>query len=459
MIVVQQERFGRLLRWYPRSWRQSNGDVLLATMLDEAERTGRTAPSAAERWSALGHGLGTRLDARLALRAALVALGVAAVAGAVAVWAIEPLGQAGAAWVLQALIALCAWLVAVGGVALLRQRGLITEPLAVVLVVLSLLALAHTAMTQVGWGAAFDAADESTTATGLGTVWPGLLIAAYILGAAALALLVEALLRQPLPRAVARAALALLCGALLAPSIGIAVLSPYPPAVGAATLALLALIPVRAARRASRSAVPIAAARPAAAVPERTRRTARLLAAVSAFGSAPGIVFALTGSGWAGAVDGTTAMGQGITIALASGLPLLAAVGMLVAARRRHRAAHTWGPLLLAALALAAIAVAYRSAPSWAAMAPGLAVASALSGAALAWWLAPRLRASVTTRIPVAVLIGLAYAAFVGMLAGPMLAFATPLIAIAVGVGATRRRPHPADSAVGAQPAGAVQRA
>lgn len=95
MIVVQEERFRRLLRWYPRAWRDRNGAALLRTMLDDAERQGRAAPSLAERLSAVGYGLGTRLDRRLALGADLAALAVAAAGGAVVVWAIYALAAVG----------------------------------------------------------------------------------------------------------------------------------------------------------------------------------------------------------------------------------------------------------------------------------------------------------------------------------------------------------------------------
>lgn len=457
-MIVEVERFRRLLLWYPRSWREGNGDVLLATMLDEAERAGRTRPSAGERWSALGHGLGTRLDAALALGVGLAALAVAAVAGVIT-WMITPPALAGAGWVLPTLIALCSWLVAVGAVSLARQRGLVTEPRAAVLGVLFLVAVALTAMTQIGWGLAFDAADDGTEAVGLGAVWVWLFGAASILGITALALFTEALLRHTALRSAARVVLATVCGAVLAPTIGVTLLSPTVPAVGAAAVAVLALIPMRAARRASRAAAGAEFIAPIPGeVPARTRRAARRLAWFSAAGGAFGVVFALTGSLWTGAADSTAAMSQGITIALAAALPLLAAIGIVVVARRRSRVAHTWGPLVLVALALAAVVVAHRGAPAWEAMAPGFAVAAGLGGAALAWWLAPRLRGPVRTRIPVAVLSGVAYAALFGVLVAAALAFVVPVIAVVVGFFLSTRAPL-AGSAVGAQPAPAARRA
>src|SRR5690606_15600149 len=123
VIMTREERFHRLLRWYPRAWRDRNGDVLLATMLDDAERAGRPGPTPGERLSALGHGLGTRLDGRVALGAALAALAAAAASGAIMIWAISPLAVLGAGWVLPVLtVALAPALVSVGTAALARQR-------------------------------------------------------------------------------------------------------------------------------------------------------------------------------------------------------------------------------------------------------------------------------------------------------------------------------------------------
>jgi hypothetical protein len=438
VIVAERERYRRLLRWYPRAWRDRNGDLLVDTMLDDAELKGRTAPSVAERFSAIGYGLGTRLDGRLALRAALVALIVAAAGGALSVWGTELLATADASWALPVLMAAVApGLIAVGAVALARQRDRISEPRALVIALLSALALSNGALAFVAWGEAFDAADEGVPPTGLAAIWIYVLPAAWALGAAAIALFADALLRRSRLHRVGRGALALVTGALLAPTIGFSLISPYFSVIGAAGLALLTLVPVPGAGRPARAGVPV---RPVAAdVPTRTRRLARLLGTTTALVSAAAVVYALTGSRWSVTTDATAVMGQGITISLVSALPLLAAIGVLVVARGRNRPADTWGPLLLVALAVAAVAVAYRSAPSWNDMAPGFAVGSALTGAALAWWLAARLPGHPRVRIVVAVLIGVGYAALLGMMVAPMFAFALPLIAVAFAVWAPRR--------------------
>ncbi|WP_309617883.1 hypothetical protein [Salinibacterium sp.] len=437
--MAQEERFWRLLRWYPQEWRDRNGAALVGTMLDDAERQGRAGPSATERLSTAGYGLGTRLDERLALRAALAALVAAVAGGAVMIWAIYPLATAGAAWVLPVLtVALAPGLIVLGVAALARQRGLLSEPRAVVAVMLTLLALVVAAIAQVSWGMGFDAADRGVTVTGLAAGWVWLFGTAWALGAAAIAVLVDSLLYRSRLHRAASATLAILAGLLLAPAIGASLISPYAAGIGAAGLALLTLVPTLASRRVSHPSTQVR--RAAADISTRTRSLARLLAATTAIVSAGAVVYALTGAHWSGTADATAVMGQGITIALLSALPLLAAIGVLVVAR--GRAAHTWGPLLFVVLALAAVAVAFRNAPAWDGMVAGFAVGSAFGGAAIAWWLATRLPGSAGTRTAIAVLIGLGYTAFLGILIAPMLAFALPLVAAAFAIWAPRR-PQP----------------
>ncbi|MFC6357420.1 hypothetical protein [Luethyella okanaganae] len=442
-----EERFHRLLRWYPKSWRDDNEAVLLGIMLDNAERQGRTAPSVGERYSAVVYGLGARLDARLALWTALAALAISAVAGALMVWAPYPLATVGVGWMLPLLsVAVCPGLVAVGALSLARHRGLVSEPR--VLAVLGLLAMALplAALTQIGWGMGFDAADRGAPSTGLAALWAPLFVVAWMLGAAATGLLVDALLEGTRLRSVVRAGCALLSGAIVVPVIGLALITPYASAIAAAGLALLAIvpvstiIPVRKSRSTEHAVAPTAAP---GDFPLRTRTLARTLSWIAAITSAVGIAYALTGSRWSpGAVDGTVAMGRGITIALVSAMPLLAAIGLIAAtrtlARTRRSPAHIWWPSTLVALSFMAVAVAYLNAPAWDGMAPGFAVASVLAGTAIAWWMTPRLRGPRRTRIAVSVLIGFGYAVFLGMLVAPMLAFALPVLACTFAIWGTR---------------------
>ncbi|QWW20483.1 hypothetical protein I6B53_05310 [Schaalia sp. 19OD2882] len=69
-MAVDDKAFERLLTFYPKRWRETNGEVFLATAIEEARVRGRERPDAALRLSALTHGWGTRLGLRSALVAA-----------------------------------------------------------------------------------------------------------------------------------------------------------------------------------------------------------------------------------------------------------------------------------------------------------------------------------------------------------------------------------------------------
>lgn len=55
MKSSSERQYERLLRWYPRWWRDTHGRVVLATLLDVDDARGRTGPTPKEAW-------GLRLD-------------------------------------------------------------------------------------------------------------------------------------------------------------------------------------------------------------------------------------------------------------------------------------------------------------------------------------------------------------------------------------------------------------
>lgn len=433
-----RERFARLLRWYPKGWRERNGEVLLGAMLDEAERQGRDRPIGAERWSAIVHGLGARLDRRLALVCAVAALLVAALAGiALSGTALEwlrPMLPGNAArWGLPAVsAAICPALVSIGSVALARHRGGLSDPRALLVLVLAVPSFALAGLATVSWSVGFDAADRGVPGGWFADAWAWLVAAGWAVGAAAIAVFVTGILGRTRLHPAIAVGLALLAGMLAAPIIGASLLTPYTAAIAAAGLAVLTLLPLRSERATS----PTATARPArVTVSAGNRRLSRALAWLATAGGAVGVAYALTGAGWsAGAVDTTAAMGQGITLSLVSSLPLLAAIGIVLATRSRRAPAHTWGPLLLLALSFLAVAVGYIGAPVWDRMAPALAAASVLGGAAIAWWAVTRLRGPAAARIVIAIAIAIGCAALQGMLVAPLLSFALPLVAAAFAI-------------------------
>lgn len=429
--MVQSERFGRLLRWYPRRCRERNGDVLLGTMLDQAEQDGRVTPSVTDHATAAVYGLGARLGAGLALWCALLALLAAAVTGVLATWAAGTLAASGAGWVLPVLaVGVCPLLVSVGTVALLQERGIISEPRALALLPAVTLALMLAALAGIAWREGFEAADAGAQMSALAAAWSWLVVTAWAIGAAAIAALLDGVLQRTRVHHALSILLAVVTGLLAAPLVGLSLIAPYTSAIAAAVLGVAVLVTRRnagATEHPAQESAPI--------LSRRSRDLARMLAAATATVSTVGVVYALTGSLWfPDGPDATIAMAHGITVSLLGALPLLAGIGLLAVTRSRHRPVHTWVPLLLVALSLGGVAVAYQSAPDWDRMAPGFLAASVLSGAAIAWWSATRLPGSATARVAIGVLIGVACGAFLSALIMPMLAFAIPLLALALAI-------------------------
>ena len=434
MIVVNDTRFRGLLRWYPRAWRERNGDAMVDTMLEDAGRQGRGSPTASEGFSAAVYGLGTRMDARIALWCALIALAFAAAAGGVSIWGIEALTISGLSWLVPVVtVAVCPWLVSVGALSLARQRDLVSEPRALATIALSLCAFVLAALTSASWSLGFDAADRGETPTGFASAWPWLCGAAWLVGAAALGLFLDAILAMTRLRPFFRGLLSGVAS-VLAPVIGLSLISPTVSAIGAVAVAVLALAALPRRASGSQDTRQRGTAQSGASA-AGTRGLVVALAVTAAVASAGGLVFAFTGSGWSpGGPDATAVMGQGISIALAAAVPFLAAIGVVATARSRHRPILTWGPLLLVCCSVAAVAGAYLNAPAWQGMAFGLATASVLAGSAIAWWVTPRLRGGTGVRVTMGVLIGVAYAALPGMVVGPTLAFVVPLLAAAFAI-------------------------
>ncbi len=158
------EGFRRLLRWYPRWWRERNGEVLLGTLLSDAQRRGLDRPSIAERASAFVHGLGLRLDERLTWYCSALALAVSALGFAPGNWGIP----SGRGWSLfwgaaAALLLGLAWLSVLHRWGLSAPRTLLCVLLLGAQVPLSVLAVLRgleiVIMGDAWWSAPFVGAD------------------------------------------------------------------------------------------------------------------------------------------------------------------------------------------------------------------------------------------------------------------------------------------------------------
>jgi len=446
--VDSERAYRRLLGWYPREWRRLHGEVWLGSALDEADRLGRTRPNGKERLAAVSHGLGMRLNGGSALRCIMLALAVAVPTLALTIWG-APLGGGGSVAVLLSS-GVAPALASLGAVGLWREHGHCPPPRALAIAGLAVVGCAMLSCAVLAWSIGFDAADDGLPQPPFadGLLW--FVAAAWALGAAALALGISGLIRRGGMRPAAAGAIALLAGTLLAPVLGATIAVPGSSIGAYVGLGVVGVMlerrSVRAANAVERPSVPedaplhVPQARPfetSSAVLLRTPRALALFAALLGLGGAS---FALTGSQWPGAaMDGTEAMRRGMALSLLTAPILMAALGLLLDRRGTVRGMRLWGPLMLFALAVTVVAADYllRSAED-SADALGVVLGAVLAGAAVAWWVDVRLGGTPRSRLLLGALITLGAAAAGGALILLLLAFALPLLAVAVAIWAPR---------------------
>jgi hypothetical protein len=416
------DAFERVLIWYPKWWREANADVLLGSMRDHAEHEGRSRPSRGETFSAFVNGVALHLDARVALWSSVVALVLSS-----GVWMLglrdtyAGLATTGIAPVLTL----------VGVVALLRSRGWATPLRSLVALVVLVGALILAALAQLSWARGFALADAGVALSGLAAMWAPLVVGGWAVGGAGLALILDGALTHTRMPQWGRAVLAVVAGAVTAPVLGAGLISPV---MSSSVAAVVAVVALRVAERplAARARTPESS--PSA---DSSPRPAQWLAWSSVAGGLVGLAYALTGSTWSvGATDSTVAMGHGITLSLAASIPLFAATGLCVPKRRGRIV--VWGPLCVAVLAVAAVAVAYVFAPEWERMESWMTLSASLGGVALGWWVTPRLRGPLAARAAVGLAVGVAYMALVGITVIPSLALAVSVMGFIVAIRARR---------------------
>lgn len=450
MTGLDERRFRRLLRWYPRAWRRRHGEVVLSTLLDAAEADGRTAPTAAETRRAAAHGTAARLDRPFALGTALAAVAAAVVVGIL--WTAVPTGDLA----LILLTGVIPGLATASIVTTSRLRGWAEDGEALAILATASAAWALNVLAALAWSWGFDAADEGRPVVGLAAAWLPVVAGAGVVGAVALGLACSALLRRATRwGVVVRAVIGGACGFGLAPVLGVSTLSPATAGVMAGIAVLFVLLPSPSASRRAARAVSAQSARPVASgvpvVPSTRRRAAsRGPAWLATAGGVVGVAYALTGATWSpGADDGTAAMAQGITLLLLSALPLLAAVGLYGAeSPTRTAGLHRWGPLALVALAVSSVALAYIGAPDSEVMQPGMYAGAVLIGSALAWAIATRVRLPRPAALTLGVAVGTLFASFVGAMVLPVLAFGVPVVGLVLALRSARPSALPPAPAV-----------
>lgn len=371
-MTSSRRPYERLLRWYPRDWRETHGEVFLALLQDDDDAAGRTRPSRADAWSARVRGTAEHLTP--------TAGWVLATAGAAAslvslVLVFAQLGGDGGGeppstgWevlttptALAQLLATAAApaLISLAAVALLRSVHLLGDHSAVLAGASAVAAWCLAALTSASWGVGFERADAGLAQTAFGdATWP-LFLAATAVGTVTAAAVWDGVLsvvptlrdarRRRGPRVLARRALAVVLAAPTALFLGLGAVAPGSAFVAGAALAAACL--VRRRDPAPRSVQP---APPQPPLPRRRRpplvadgrraaAAGQLAEAALVVGSAA-TAHALGGFVWQDALldaglplAGMRPMNLGLAVGSGATALVVVAVALLLA-RQRSRAA------------------------------------------------------------------------------------------------------------------------
>ena len=454
-----------LLRWYPRSWREEHGAVLLGVWQEVLQARGGSGLSRAEARSMRVHGLAERLSLPVAVGLAAAGLvctalglaglfGLAQVPGASAerVSIVPALAQVSSAGLGPALVSSSA-------LALLRRSGVVGAAGTVTAAACSLLAWGLAAVSALSWSVGFDRADAGEPPSAFSAAFPVFFSAAVAVGAAAATPVWNGLLRRVRDRRL-RWPVAAACAVPTALVLGLSAVNPGLWPVAAVVLLVVAhrlgdrrsnvptgrsARPLPAAPVREPRAAPVASSAGAPAAPLPLRRRAGALGALTAVLGVPCTAQALLGDPLGpsfGGFAGLPAMNAGMAAGSLAAIPLVVAVGLL-ATRRRGRPLAVPTVALVGALVLVCLGQARGpdgsstpvvAASLLAALAVVLPFAGRLPGGRLGRWALTAVISAVagwTLTLPLVVLL-------------PLLA---PLLAVAF-VWWTVRAPH-----LGAHPA------
>ncbi len=432
-----RQRFERLLRWYPRRWRAQHGDVMLSTLLDEAERAGRSKPTPGEGGAAALHGIAARLDIRSALTLGSIGLVGSLVSTAASIWG--SFGADPSLLLRLVLNGISPALVFIAVVALARGRAVLSDGRALVLAVIAGAANILGALASLSWGLAFRAADDGVAVTGLAAAWTPLILAGLVLTVIGVGLFAHAVLRRTGLGEAASSGLAALIAVVSAPLLGYALVTPFSTTLLAAAVVIGSVL---ASRSGATPAVPATTAVASAWMAGLERpmvAEVRLLAIVSTIGGVVGLAWAFTGSLWSPfGGDSTQTMREGIAILCASTLPLLTAFALRVGSRSLVRWAHTWGPATLAAAGFGVLALDYIVGDGAGDFTFGMTSAGALVGIGIGWFAAARTRLTGWLAVAIGATIAATYAVSFGPIMTAYLAFLSPFAAITLAVFAGR---------------------
>ncbi|MFS2281106.1 hypothetical protein V2S04_09815 [Microbacterium sp. OR21] len=391
-----EARYRRLLQWYPRPWREQNGEVLIGTALDAAEAEGRTRPAAVEILQMALHGIAERATVRVALVTAIVALLCASATQVVLITSIGIVAQWGVGWLPLALGALSGILQTLSLLALLTCTGRMRPGRLVPIMLTASAAWALAFLTAWSWSVGIDRADAGLADTAFSGAFTALLGAGWALGGAVITSLVLEL-THPLPRAAGYAA----AGAatlVFPPVIGMTAVVPLVAALTSLALVVacvrMSVVPTGAQRsHAVDASARVPAASPTPAMATSLSRGVGLVALACAVLGAASAAFAVAGSALTPTIDSTRAMQLGLAAGALTGIPLLWIAGVRLAARFPAHRVPVGGAIALLTAGVLMHAVdtlsgaASGGEPPWAALAP------VATGVGLLVWVVSRVAA------------------------------------------------------------------
>lgn len=435
------QKFRRLLSACPKQWRDQHGEVVLGTLLDEAEAEGRTKPTMSLRFSLITHGFAERISLKTIIGISLIALALSAV-GMVLQLA-ESVPSFLPHWLGIALtIGLSAWLTVVALSGLLRVLGYLEHWRSLLVSALALPALVLTLFAALSWGKGLEEADAGVELSGFAAGFRALFLAAFVFGSLSSAIFLDGLMANLMRNQGARKIVAIAGGAIFALATGLFVISPFSISASAAIAMAAAMwaksrtgpqIHPNIISGPDQKAEPqrdiLPTAQPITGVP----LSARVLAGISVFGGAGSIAFAVSGSTWPGVtMDSTRALQLGMAAAALASIPLLVACSRWWGRRTRG---FDW-PMRFLSMALIVFAVGTLlgdGSGSWASMIH-IGISMLLSSVAVGWGSSVLLDQRNSRRaVPnVSIAIGIGFAFTLASIWVNSMSFVLPVVAVVV---------------------------
>lgn len=426
-MSLDRDRFERLVRWYPRWWRDANAAAFVGTAMDAADAAGLRAPSRGERVATALAGLGTRLDATTARVAGVAALFLSALVAAVSLFgfAYDVSSLLTASLAIQVgLVPALWWTVAL---ACARHRLHLDPTRTLVALGIAMIAATGAALAFASWSVGFDEADAGDPRSLFSALFPAFLA----LGSTAAACAVVVAVSDRLPRRRGMRVLivvtSMMGAALSLPFVAVMLMSPITTllvSAGAVVIVALAWPDHR-----ERSSPPASTADTDADVDGR-RRAARALAIAAGITSLLGIAFAVTGSLYT-SLDGTEAMIVGMRAAAGCGILVVLALALRAPRRTATQQMAVRGAVALGSLTLVFVVT------GWGTMLPSGnprpigAVVWLLPAAAIIWlvWASTWRNRSLALAISLIVAVSLP---IIGQILAAVLGILTPIVAIVV---------------------------